>query len=301
MEIAKKVKGKDIAVTEEDVQDALNYLQKTRAKFIAENRPAAKKDFVEIEYSTKDINEGKPINDKFVLGEGGFLKGFEENIEGLKAGEEKEFKATFPENSARKDLAGKEVDFKVKVKSVQRVELPEINDELAKELGKFDTLGALKESMKKGITEEKIEAERQRKRGEILEKILEKVKVDLPDTLINYEQERLMEDLKQRISQGIKITFEQYLASIKQTEEGLKETFEKEAEKRIKGFLVLKEVGKKENIEVKDEEIEEEFEKAMKNYSKEQLNKIDSTQLKEYTKGVIYNEKVFEKLENSSL
>jgi trigger factor len=110
-----------------------------------------------------------------------------------------------------------------------------------------------------------------------------------------------MEDLKQRISQGIKITFEQYLASIKQTEEGLKETFEKEAEKRIKGFLVLKEVGKKENIEVKDEEIEEEFEKAMKNYSKEQLNKIDSTQLKEYTKGVIYNEKVFEKLENSSL
>jgi trigger factor len=91
------------------------------------------------------------------------------------------------------------------------------------------------------------------------------------------------------------------LASIKQTEEGLKETFEKEAEKRIKGFLVLKEVGKKENIEVKDEEIEEEFEKAMKNYSKEQLNKIDSTQLKEYTKGVIYNEKVFEKLENSSL
>lgn len=300
-EIASKVKGKDVAVTEEDVQDALNYLQKTRAKFITENRPAAKKDFVEIEYSTKDINEGKLIDDKFVLGEGGFLKGFEESIEGLKAGEEKEFKATFPENSAKKDLAGKEVDFKVKVKSVQKVELPEINDEFAKEMGAFDTLVALKESMKKGITEEKKEAEKQRRRGEILEKISEKIKVDLPDAIVDYEQERLMEDLKQRISQGIKITFEQYLASVKQTEESIKETFKKEAEKRIKGFLVLKELGKKENIEVKDEEIDQEFEKSIKNYSKEQLGKIDIEQLKEYIKGVIYNEKVFEKLENLSL
>ncbi len=299
--ITPRIKVKDISVTEEEVQDALNYLQKTRAKFIAEDRPAAKKDFVEITYQNKDINEGKEVNDRFVLGEGGFMKGFEENIEGMKAGQEKEFKVSFPENSPRKDLAGKESDFKVKVKSVQKMELPEINDEFAKELGAFDTLVALKESMKEGMTAEKQDAEKQRKRGEILEKISEKTKAELPDALVDYEKQHLMDDLKNKITQNMKITFEQYLASVKQTEEGLKETFQKEAEKRLKGFLILREIGKKENIEVSDEEAEEEVSKSIKNYSKEQLSKIDIEQLKEYTKGVIYNEKVFQKLESLSL
>jgi len=299
--IAPRIKGKDVFVTEEEVQDALNYLQKTRAKFIVEDRPAAKKDFVEITYQNKDINEGKEVNDRFILGEGGFMKGFEENIEGMKAGEEKEFKAAFPDNSPRKDLAGKESDFKVKVKSVQKMELPEINDEFAKELGAFDTLVALKKSMKEGMTAEKQDAEKQRKRGEILEKISEKTKAELPDVLVDYEKQHLMDDLKNKITHdpmgAPKITFEQYLASVKQTEEGLKETFQKEAEKRLKGFLILREIGKKENIDVSDSEVEEEVSKSIKNYSKEQLSKIDIEQLKEYTKGVIYNEKVFEKLE----
>ncbi len=298
--IASRIKGKEVSITEEEVQDALNYLQKTRAKFITEDRPAEKKDFVEITYQNKDINEGKEVADKFILGEGGFMKRFEDNIVGMKAGEEKEFKVVFSDNSPRKDLAGKEGDFKVKIKSVQKMELPKINDEFAKELGAFDTLVALKQSMKKGITQEKQSAEKQRKRGEILDKISEKVKVDLPDTLIDYEKQRLMDDLKYKINQNMKISFEQYLASVKQTEENLKQTFEKEAEKRLKGFLILREIGSKENIEVQEQEVEEEFKKSIKNYSKEQLSKIDIEQLKEYTRGVIYNEKVLEKLENIS-
>jgi trigger factor len=215
----------------------------------------------------------------------------------MKAGEEKEFKAVFPDKSPRKDLAGKEADFKVKVKSVQKMDLPEINDEFAKELGAFDTLVALKQNMKEGITMEKQAAEKQRKRGENLEKISEKVKVDLPEALVGYEKQRLMDDLKNKIIQNMKITFEQYLASVKQTEDGLKGTFQKEAEKRLKGFLVLREIGKKENIDVSDSEVEKEVSESIKSYSKEQISKIDIGQFKEYTKGVIYNEKVFEKLE----
>ena len=300
-DIAKTVKGKDISVTEEEVQEALEYLQKTRAKFTAEDRPAAKKDFIEIEYTNKDVNDGKPVQDQFILGEGGFMKGFEDNIEGMKAGEEKEFKAIFPEQSPKKDIAGKEGDFKVKLKSVQKMELPEINDEFAKQLGAFDTLVALKENVKQGITAEKTEAEKQRKRAETLEKISEKTSFEMPEAIIEYEKERLLEDLKNRIAQNVKISFEEYLASVKQTEEGIKATFQKEAEKRIKGFLVLRELGKKENIEVQDKEVEEEVEKSIKNYSKEQLAQIDIEQLKEYTKGVIYNEKVFKKLEEYSV
>jgi trigger factor len=228
------------------------------------------------------------------------MEGFEDAIVGMKAGQEKEFKAKFPENSPQKNLAGKEGDFKVKLKSVQKMELPEVNDEFAKQLGAFDTLTALEGSIKEGITIEKKDAEKQRKRGEILEKIAEKAKFEMPESMLEYEKQRLLEDLKQKVTQNMKLTFEQYLSAVKQTEEQLKENFQKEAEKRLKGFLVLREIGKKENIEITDEEVKEEVSKSVKTFSKEQLDKIDINQLEEYTKGVIFNEKIFQMLESFS-
>ena len=180
------------------------------------------------------------------------------------------------------------------------MELPEINDEFAKTLGAFDTLTSLKESLKSGITIEKTEAEKQRKRSEILEKISEKANFEMPEKLVEYEQERLFEDMKNQISQNVKISFEEYLASIKKTKEELKETFKKEAEKRIKSFLVLRQIGKQENIKVSEEEINEEIKKVMKNPFDAAQGKIDINQLKEYTKDVIHNEKVFHLLENFS-
>jgi trigger factor len=96
----------------------------------------------------------------------------------------------------------------------------------------------------------------------------------------------------------MKLTFEQYLAAVKKTEQEIKETFQKEAEKRLRGFLVLRQLGDEEKIEVSDKDVEEEVSKSIKNYSKEQISKIDINQFKEYTKGVIYNEKVFQRLES---
>jgi len=299
-EIASKIKAKDVSVDEKEIEDTLNYLQKTRAKFTAKNDVAEKKDFIDLIYQSKELQDNKEFEDKFILGEAGFMKGFEDNIVGMKENEEKTFKIIVSEDFADKGLAGKEMEFHVKLKSVQKMELPEINDEFAKGLGAFDGLVALKESMKEGMTAEKKEAEKQRVRGEFLEKIAEKTKVEIPEVMINYEAGNLLEDLKNRISQNKKITFEQYLATVKQTEEQLKETYKKEAEKRIKGFLVLKEIGKQEKVEISDKEVEEEIEKATKNYSKDDLSKIDINQFKEYTKGVLYNEKVFQILENFS-
>lgn len=299
-EIAGKIKGKEISVDEKEIQESINYLQKTRAKFTHQDKVAEMNDFVDIEYQAPEINDGKVIKDKFTLGEGGMIKSFEENVVGMKAGEEKEFPVDFPENATRKDLAGKKIVFKVKMISVQKMELPEINDEFAKTLGAFDTLVALKESVKGGITAEKIEEEKQRKRGEILEKIAEKTKIELPEKLVEYEKDRLFEDMKNQIAQNFKITFEEYLASIKKTEQEIKDTFKMQAEKRLKSFLVLKEIGKQESIIVDEKEVEEETKKAMAMYNKEQLAKIDTDQLKEYTEGVVFNEKVFQILENLS-
>ncbi len=360
--IAKSVKGKNIEVTEQEVQDSINYLQKTRAKFTVHNNPAALKDFVEIKYYSPDLDTkkfdpvksageagGVPpkveqfdwVNDKFVLGEAGFMPGFEDGIVGLKTGEEKEVIVPIPKESrilekvGIKFHEGMTMNFKIKVVSVQKMELPELNDEFAKQLGAFDTLVALKTSMKEGITLEKKEAEKQRVRGEILEKIAEKVYpvksageaggapsgqfnragFEMPEKLIEYETQRMLEEFKHRVTEVSKISFEEYLASVKKTEAEIKETYQKEAEKRLKGFLVLRELGKLEKVEVSDKEVEDEVAKSIKNYSKEsrsaeaergssmksgQLDKINIGELKEYTKGVIQNEKIFQVLENLS-
>lgn len=243
-EIAKSVKSKDTAVTDEEIEDAIKYLQKSRAKLTLKNDIAQKGDFVEIEYKNKDINAGKPINDKFILGEAGFIKGFEENISGMKAGEEKVF------------ILKEKGEFKVSMKSVQNVEL-----------AVFENLEELKKSIRESILAEKTEAEKQRRRGEILEKIAEKSKLEVPETMVKYEQERLFEDLKNKISQITKATFKEYLSAIKQTEEQIKQTYQKEAEKRVKNYLVLREIGKKESVDTsKETEYTESIFKILENY-----------------------------------
>ena len=179
-EISKTVKGKgypEVEVTEQEVLDSINYLQKTRAKFTLKNDSAELKDFVEIKYQNPEINNGKDVDDKFILGEGGFMKGFETALVGMKSGDQKDVTVMFPENAPRKDLAGKEATFKVKMASIQKMELPELNDEFAKQMGAFESLTALKISMKEGITAEKTEEEKQRSQSRDFRKNCLKVKV----------------------------------------------------------------------------------------------------------------------------
>ncbi len=303
--IVSQIKKKEVSANQEEIEDALNYIRKSRAKFSQLDRPAQEKDFVEIEYESPGLKEtqgenSKKIKDEFILGDGGLVPGFEKKLVGMKAGEEKEFSLVFPQNSQRKDLAGKDISFRVKMITVQKVELPEIDDEFAKNLGRFNNLDSLKNNIKEGIAMEKEMQEKQRQRNEMLEKITQKSKIEIPEVLINLEKERLFKDFQQKINQNFKITFKEYLTSIKEDEQTLKNSFLKEAEKKVKNFLILKEIGKKENILVNENEVEKEVNKTIKNYSTDIAKKIDNDELKEYTKEVIYNEKVFEKLESFS-
>lgn len=298
--IATGVKSEQVSVDNKEVEESLAYLQKSRAKFSQVDRGAEKKDFVEIEYQNERINGGKAVKDKLILDEGGFMKEFENNLLGMKAGEEKEFMAKFPENTPDKTIAGKESNFKVKIVSVQKMELPPLDDEFAKVIGHFGNLAALKDNLKEGIVMEKSEAEKQRKRSEIMEKIAEKVFVELPEKMIDYETQRLLENMKNQITQGLKISFEEYLASIIKTEEEIRKSFVPQAEKRLKESLILREIGKTEQVKASKEETEEEMNKIIKNYSKNQIEKIDIAKFKEYTEKVIANEKIFQLLEKLS-
>ncbi|PIR90235.1 trigger factor [bacterium (Candidatus Gribaldobacteria) CG07_land_8_20_14_0_80_33_18] len=288
--IAQQVKKQETKIIEgkiedKEVEETLSWLLKSRAKFIAINEPAKFNDFIEIEYNSSQIENGKIYQDGFILGEGHFLPGFEKNLEGMKAGEEKEFPI-------------EKFNFKVKLKSNFKMELPELNDEFAKSIGNFNNLATLKESIKKGIKMEKNIAETQRKRNEILEKIAKETNFEIPGILVESQKNELLEDLKQKISSEIKIPYDKYLSQIQKTEEDLKNSFSELAKKMVKNFLILREIGKKENIKVNEEEIKNEINKTIKSLPKEKIKELDLERFKEYYRSVIYNEKVFQLLES---
>jgi len=244
--IVSKIEKKEVSVTDKDVEDALKWVQQSRAAFTPLEREAKQDDFIEIEYQSPQIESNKLFKDKFILGKAKLAPGFEKNLEGMKKDEEKEFSVLFPKEHNNKVLAGKEISFKVKMKSIQKMELPELNDEFAKKLGEFKDLETLKNNIKDNLKKEKELEQRQKTRNEILEKIGQELKCEIPEILVENQKNELLEDLKQRVDQGLKIPFEEYLIQIKKTEKEAKDSFADSAEKRVKNFLVLREVGKKE-------------------------------------------------------
>jgi len=253
--IASKIERKEISVEDKEIESALKWLQKSRAKFSAKNQSAQKGAFVEIEYSSSQIGQ-EAQKDAFILGQGHFFSGFEEKIIGMKSGEEKE------NITLNKD--GKKIVLKVKIILVQNVELPEVNDEFAKSLGKFDNLDALKKNIKQGLVLEKEQIEKQRARQEILEKIGEKTKVEIPDILIENEQKQMLENLKKMVSERLKISFQDYLKKLGKTEREVIDSFLLKSQKKVKNYLILREIGKKEKIEVDSNKKEEYTTKAEK-------------------------------------
>lgn len=301
--IASQVKkNKIFEVKEKEIDDTLEWLKKSRAKFSLKNGIAKIGDFVEIEYwlpQIEGLTQPKGQKDSFILGEGHFIPGFEEELFGMKDGEEKKFSLTIPESHHLKNLAGNKIEIKVKVISVQKVEFPEINDQFAKNLGNFEDLNALKNNMKEGLNFEKEQAESRRVRNDILERISQNVDFEIPDFLIEQEQKGMLEELRKNVSENLKIPFNEYLTKIKKTEKEVITSFLPTAQKKVKNLLILREIGKKERIEVSKEEIVDEISKTLKHYpSVEKVEKeLDLEKLKLYTEGVIRTEKIFQLLE----
>lgn len=175
---------------------------------------------------------------------------------------------------------------------------PKIDDEFAISLGHFKNLEELKKSIREGIEMEKRKKEEEKWRIELMEKISQEIKWDLPEILIETELHKMIEELKIKL-EDIGISYDDYLKQIKKTEEDLRNDLREQAEKRVKIALILKEIAKKENITVSDEEIEERANRIISQVYDENLKeKIDLEQLKEFVKNLIENEKVFSLLES---
>lgn len=307
--IAQKIvaqKGKEkIEVKEEEIKKSLDWLVDSRSKLVTVKRPAKKGDRVEVDFEVSQngvpIENGQSQNHPLVIGEGGFVPGFEDNIEGMKEAEEKDFSLKFPADYHEKSLAGKQADFKVKLKLVQEKDKPELNDEFASTLGQFKSLADLKKSIIDGLTKEKEGKKKEEIRMAIVTEIAKKMEVKLPEILIENELNKMKEEFKAQVTQ-MGMEFDKYLQSVKKTEDDLVKDWKEKAEQRVRIGLLLQEIAKKEEIEPTEKEIEEEASKALKAFANvsEAKNNIDTDRLRQYTKGVIINEKVFELLEGSN-
>ena len=288
--IKKSIKREEIKVEDKEVEDTLNWLQQSRAKFMNKESASEKSDLVEFSFNCSTIKDDPIKKDRIVLGKGHYINGMEDALIGMKRGEEKDFETENPQDKKEK------VTIHIKVDSVQKMELPEINDKWVKTLGNFATVEALKTDIKKGIAQEKEFAEKQKQREQAITKTLEKVKFEVPRALVEREAEMMIENVKSRVQSEINMSFEEYLNQIKKTEEDMKKEFDKIAEEKVRGFLVLHQIEKDEKIQIDDKEIEEKIEEIISQYpDKESARKnMDMEHVKMHIEDELKREKIFQ-------
>lgn len=210
---------------------------------------------------------GKGENYNLQLGSNSFVPGFEEQIIGMKAGDEKEIDITFPENYTP-DLAGQAVVFKIKVHAVKTSVAPKIDDEFAKDVSEFDTLEELKNSLMDKLTKQRTEQVEKEYQNAILEQLVNNMTVEVPEAMISYRADRMINDYANRI-QGAGMDFNEYLQMMGMTAEALQNDAKETATAQIKSELALEAVAEAEKLEVSDEEMEAEIKKLAEQYNME--------------------------------
>ena len=298
-----KVAKKDVSLEEKEVDETLNSIKTSRASYTNKDGPAEKGDRIEIDFDVKAegalIEGGTSKNHPMILGDKHFIPGFEDNIVGMKKDEEKSFSLVAPKDYYRKDMAGKKLDFDVKMNNVQSVKLPELNDEFAKTLGKFGSAAELVSNVKEGLLQEKKIKEQQRVRLEILNALIKTSDVPAPEAMVSGQLEAMVQDFDSNLhANGMELGL--YLAHVSKTQEDLKKEWRGEAEKQVKISLVLHKIAKERNISASREEIEQELnmvvQSIMMRGGQIQEN-VDVERLKEDIATKIMNEKVLGFLE----
>lgn len=211
---------------------------------------------------------GKAENHNLKLGSGQFIPGFEEQIVGHNVGDEFDVNVTFPEDYHAEDLKAKPAVFKCKLHEIKKIELPEEDDEFAKDVSEYDTLDELKKDLENKIKEEYEKASDMSVDNDITSKLIQNMKAEIPTVMFDRRVDELMRDFEQRISmQGI--TLDMYAHYMGVDKDKLREQFKDQAESQVKSRLALERIAEIENVQVSDEEISEEFDKLSKQYNTE--------------------------------
>lgn len=228
---------------------------------------------------------GKGEDYPLTIGSGSFIPGFEDQLVGAKIGEETEVNVTFPEDYQAEELKGKAAVFKCKVNEIKVKELPEADDEFAKDVSEFDTLAEYRDDIRAKLLERKTQDAKRAKENKVVAKAVENASMEIPEAMINEQVRRMADDFSRRIqAQGI--TFEQYMQFTGMTVDQMLDQMKPEALKRIQNSLVLEAIAKAENIEISDERVDEEIAKMAEQYKMEvdKLKEIMGEQEREQMK-----------------
>ena len=274
-----EVPKSEIAVTDEEVDAEVKKEQDKNARTVAvEDRAAANGDITTIDFEGfvdgVAFDGGKGTDYALTLGSGTFIPGFEDQLVGANAGDHVEVKVTFPEEYQAKELAGKEAVFQCDVKKIETKEVPELDDEFAKDVSEFDTLAEYKEDVKKKLTEKKEKEARTAKENAAVDKAIENAQMDIPEAMLMTQCRQMLDDFSRRMqSQGL--SMDQYFQFTGMTADKMMEDMKPQALKRIQTRLVLEKVAEVENIQPTEEEVNEEISKMAEAY------KMEADKLKE--------------------
>ncbi|EDL64655.1 trigger factor [Bacillus sp. SG-1] len=266
-----EVEKMDTEVTSEDVENELKSLQEKQAELAVKEGAAENGDTVVIDFEGfvdgEAFEGGKAENYSLELGSGSFIPGFEEQLVGLEAGAEKEVEVSFPEEYHAAELAGKPAVFKTKLHEVKAKELPELDDEFAKDADEeVESLDQLREKIQKRLEESKKNEADQTLRDTLVEKASENAEMDIPDAMVDTEVDRMMQEFEQRLQmQGMNLDL--YFQFSGQKEEDLRGQMKEDAAKRVRTNLTLEAIADAENLEISDEEAEEEVNKLAEQYN----------------------------------
>ena len=263
---AKKVKR----VTEAEITAELKKLQDRNARMVTvEDRAAQKDDEVIFDFDgyvdDKPFEGGKAENHSLVLGSGQFIPGFEDQIIGKKAEEAFDVQVTFPEDYHAKELAGKPAVFKCKLHEIKEKQLPELNDDFAKDCSEFETLDELKADIKKTLDEQHKKAADSEFEGKIIEELIKKLKADIPEAMYENRINDSVQGFEQRLqAQGLSL--DMYLKYTGMDRDAFRKGFREQAEKSVKVRLALEKIAQLENLAATDEDMEKEFKELAEQY-----------------------------------
>ena len=270
----KSLKGKmlDTEATDEDVENELKSMQDRNSRLVTvEDRESQMGDTCDIDFEGfvdgVAFEGGKGENYPLELGSNSFIPGFEEQVAGHKTGDEFDVNVTFPEQY-EPSLAGKDAVFKCKINEIKTKELPELDDEFAKDVSEFDTLDELKADLKKQISERKETNAKTDYENQLIDQVVENMEVEIPECMNKQKCDEMIQDYSYRLQmQGLDLnTYLQYLG---QTMEQFREQFMDGAKQQVKVKLALDAIVKAENIEATEEEIAEEIAKLAEQYNME--------------------------------
>lgn len=290
-----ELKKVEYNVTDKDVEHELEHIAEHNARLVAvEDRPVEKGDTVVIDFEGfvdgKAFEGGKAENHELEIGSGKFIPGFEDQIVGMKIDEDRDIKVTFPEEYPAKELEGKEATFKIKLHEIKKKELPEINDEFAKDASEFDTL----EDWKKSIREKQEKANESKAKFEMedaaIETVCKNAKVDIPSGMIETQLDNMEKDISSRLNyQGMNL--DQYLQMIGKTKKEFRDENKEQAEKQVKTSLVLEAIMKDAKVEVTEEEIDAKIKEMAEMYGQKEEEVKQNPELRRYVEESLKSEK----------